>query len=258
MNASQRIYVVGKVLTAKREVVEAKEVDGVIKKGKTAYNLFVKLPNGTTLSIRKNIWDSEKEPVKYVIDATNKLEEIIEKVNNNETVLISKFISANDEGKMFDWFTSYTNSKDKTSYQLEGFVNIQDFTEDDNGNITVHFKKSDKAFEDCAPTFEATMYIEDVIDNKIILTDGEDNYPNELTVELAKTPKTQPTVGQGYKFTLELVRGDVVKKEDTMEELDFEEEAKTEYPDDKLIVKKVGKVTDMVLEGLAGSTEVDF
>jgi len=255
--ATQRLYLVGKVLSAKIKETEGKEVEGVYKKGNVQYSAFIKLPNGTAITLRKRVWESDKAPSDYTIKKVAEFESIVERLKNKETILLGKFIAPNKEdGSMFDWVTSYTNNDEKTSYTIDGFGNLVNFTEEESGQIFIHQKNKDVLFSDLSSEIYATMYISDTYDNKIVLTDGEEDYPNELLIELTKEPKNPPKIGQGYKFTLAFERGETVSKEAVESELDFDEEAKTEFAPDRLVVKKVGKIDGMVLEGV--SEDVDL
>lgn len=205
--ASQNVYFVGKVLSGK---VEEKESKSNITYKK--YSVFVKLPEGTTITIEKLRFPKKEGKVEsdYEIKAYKEFEDIISRVTAKQDVYISKSIFKQKDKDQFDWLTTYENDEGKLTYKVSGFINELKYYLDGE-KVMLKFKESDGEFDSIDSKFEVKMFVTDIEDNKIYLTDGKTEYPNVVIVTVPSTIENKAKVGQAYTIKIKPIKGKKAK-----------------------------------------------
>lgn len=248
--ASQLVWFIGKVVGAKLEKdKETKET----KKKFDEYSLTVKLPEGNTIFIRKRRWKTDKDEVQFVKDSFDKLDAIIEDINNNKPVFISKSISKPKDKPQFDWLKSFENADGRVSFSIDGFVNIQDF-DIDGDNFIIKFKEKSAKFTEIESKFDFYMYAVEVNENKVTLSDGKSEFPNDIILTLPEGVENKFDIGQAYNIKAKAIKG---KKVNTDGVFDFDGTSKDDYESDKLEIVSLKKLDKIVLSTVGDNTKVD-
>ena len=248
--ASQSIWFVAKVVGAKKEDKEVTKS----KKKYVEYSLTAKLPEGNAIFIRKKRWEltDGKVEADFVKESFDKLDKIIEDVNANKPVFISKFISKPKEKAQFDWLTSYQNDDGRVSHSIEGFVNIQDFDIEGDDKFIIKFKESSTVFTDIESKIEVYMYVVDTDGDKIILTDGKEEYPNEFIVTVPEGMENKAEIGQAYYIKSKPIKGKKVKIDGIF---DFDGTSSDGYEPDKFEIVGLKKLDKIVLTTVGDNTK---
>ena len=249
--ASQSVWFVAKVVSAKKEEKETKNGKKYVE-----YNLTTRLPEGNTIFIKKKRWEisAGKEEPEFVKESFDKLNTIIEYISSNKIVFISKFISKPKEKSQFDWITSYENSEGKVTYSVDGFVNLQEYEERD-GEFLIHFKEGISNFKDLKSKIETSMYAVDVEGSKIVLSDAKESFPNELIVYLPEGIENKVEIGKAYNIKGNFIKGKKIKSEGIF---DFNGGSKAEYEPDKLEVFYLSKIDGAVLDNVVSTDDFPF
>ena len=245
--ASQNYYVVGEVQAASKE-------EKVSKDGKTnyiQYALRIKTPEKISIFIKKNRYEateSKPEPI-FVTECFDTWDEMIEA--NYEKVRDFVYVSASKKDKkpMYNWFTNYENDEGKISYNIEALPIKLNFTIGEDKGVILNFKNDNSKFIDRKTVIKARMDVTDIVKNTLLLSDGKEEYPNTLTVDLDEGMENKAKIGQGYDFRLKLLKGKKAQVESGT--TNWEGDASTnEYEPDKFIIDAVeNTIKDMVLAG---------
>ena len=148
---------------------------------------------------------------------------------------------------MYNWFTNFEKEDGQISYNLEALPIVVDHAIDDEEKAFLNFQNGASHFDDRKTVFRAKMYVAEIEGQKLLLTDGKEEYPNTLSVELEDGMDNKAVLGQGYEFRLKLVKGKKSKVESGTANWG-EEENSGGYDPDKLVVEAVeGVIKDMTL-----------
>lgn len=169
----------------------------------------------------------------FVLAQIEQYNAMAEQLTNGEDVYVGLNIYPSKKGKeliQYNYIYQETIEDGATFLKAKGFVQplaseivIDEETGEEDTLVTIKGFKDDyqvsvRNIDD--PKIEVTMIVEDYNDEEIFLTNGDDKYPVNLKVENAQS-KTPPTIGQGYSFSLTLVKGKKIELEREENLLDF-------------------------------------
>ena len=257
MKAGERYYIIGEVRNAKVEKKESGSGNVYHK-----YSAMIKMANGVNLFVNKNRFTpvEGKEEPQFVIDRFEFWEELIETDFNTERVFVQVSSKKQKDKPMYNWLTNYEKEDGQISYNIDGFMfrvhHIEDepVGDDEQGQVVLNFDKTAIAFKETKTSFNATMYVKDIEGQKLYLTDGKENYSNDLLVELPEEMENRAEIGQGYEFRLRIDKGKRHSVSNGVANWG-DNSGDVIYNPDKCIVEAVvGVVKDMVLSGVSGRT----
>jgi hypothetical protein len=243
--AGQSYYIIAEVKDASKE-------EKTSKAGKpyTEYKARVRTPEGVTIFVKSTRFPATDEYPEHSFktEGFTNWDEMIE-TEYNDVKRGFVFIKGNKkaEKKMYNWLTNYEKEDGQISYNLDNFPQELDFAIGEDEEVVINFKSGASKFKERKTTFTATMYVGDIDGNRLLLTDGKEDYPNTLTVELDEGMENKAKIGQGYTFRLKLAKGKRAKVESGTTNWG-DEGTTTDYEPDKLIVEAVeSMVKDMTL-----------
>ena len=249
--AGENYYVVGEVKDASKEEKESKAGNPY-----TEYKARVQTPEGVTIFVKSTRFPETDEYPEHIFKTEGfaRWDEMIEtEWNEKNRGFVSIRGNKKVENKMYNWFTNFEREDGQISYNVDNFPQPIDFAIGEDEEVVIKFKDSADRFKDRKTTLNATMYVGDIDGNKLLLTDGKDDYPNTLTVELDEGMENKAKIGQGYTFRLKLVKGKKNKVETGVTNWGDEGTA-TGYDPDRLVVEAVeAMVKDMVLGAVVKS-----
>lgn len=189
------------------------------KNGLEIIELTLKTPEGILLKIARFVKENDLD---FIVEQHNQFKDIIERVENEETIYVMKNIYVNKKGKQYDFLTSHSTDEGKIYYQTTGGVQQLSFEATDEGDI-IEYKNFDttvnRKFEDIKNTIKITMYANDKTYDTVTFSDNDENYPKEITISVSNTDNVK--LGTAYDISLKFIKGKLIKDEDMEQELDW-------------------------------------
>ena len=255
----QNVKVIAQIQNA-----EIKQVD-YQKDGNLTEVIEIRLrtPEGVLIKHRTSVKaDNTKE--KY-IEMKDGLRDLVDRFKRKEDIYvqISNYRSQKeiaDNKLQFSWFTANIDNNDNVWYDIKGYINKIESRVDGVGDdevVSVTYKEYSnmitKEFKSIRNTYLVTMYVKDILGDRIILTNGEEDYPKELVIDV-KDAISKATEGQAYTFNLKFIKGKFIEAE--MEEEEDEANWDEDDDDSKAPVKSSFEPDRLIVVGKPA--KVDF
>lgn len=260
--------IIGKVVYGKMEQKETKT-----GKQYEEFSTGVQLPNGSTVFVRNRVWPTSRNNA-FVAGKVATLETITEDYKDEDIYVSLRFKADKETGEnKFATFNSYVSNDGKLKFSAEGFLDIVQFSEDEDENVTLIFTKQDgseftRPFKDYNTDLTFAMYIEKVEDGIVYLVDGKENYPNKSAINVPENVAEQLVLGQMYAFKVKFVKGAKIETKEVKDEIDeifsfgddfsvdsLKNSGRSEYESDKLNLVKGGIIKGHSISIFTGESE---